>query len=168
MRLYVVICLMILLEAGTLFKVLPKTPSPVEVEVEVKSYHIYSIVDTLCKNYHVNPAFVKSVGLNESGWLYANDSTYIRKCGIKGEGSLGDLQIWPPTRKYYFNKLGFDTITRHRLLEASICYMSELCERYDYDYTKVRYAYGRGHWKARSKWTSLEHHFMSKEDWSKF
>jgi hypothetical protein len=144
------------------------TIKPREVDApSPKEYHIHHEAKRLCDSSSVSFQFVLLLGENESDWLYPNDSNYIRICGIKGEGSLGDLQIYPPTRKYYFNKLGLDTITRHNLLKASIAYIVDLKKRYKGDYTKVRYAYARGHWKPSYKWTSLEREFMSKADWSK-
>lgn len=91
--------------------------------------------------------------MNESGWRYPDSLDYVRRCGIKGEDSRGDLQI---CMRWY--KGDTDRIS---LLEQGIKYYRRQYDRYN-DWYKARYAYARGNWKDPSEWTELEKTFMYK------
>jgi len=137
-----------------------------EPALDLNENSIFYYVDMFSDKYDVDVLFIHLVGDNESGWRYPDSLDYIRVCLDPNEDSLGDLQIYKPTRDYYLDKLNIDTITRLTLLECSVAYMSDLLIKYDNDYTKVRYAYARGRWKNPKKWTKLETKFMNKFDWT--
>lgn len=123
--------------------------------IDTPSFDIATETFRLCQEYQVPFTFVWTTGLNESGWRKPNDSSYIRICGIEGENSLGDLQV---NMKYYPDSL---PRTRLVLLEYSISLMRDLYDKHK-DWRKVRFVYGRGHWRGEHTWTPLERKFMSK------
>lgn len=134
----------------TLFSYKSYNYKPLGKKYHVEDYNVLNHVKTLCLKYDVPYEIPYNIGKNESGWINATDSTYIRRCLNTKEGSLGDLQMLPENyHKKYKHLLNLsDTPTRHSLLEASICYLSELHLKYN-DWEKVRYAYARGSWKPK-------------------
>ena len=122
-----------------------------EVEVVDERENIFYYVDSLCWLYGVDREVIIAIGENESDWLYPDSIKYVRRCGIKGEDSRGDLQV---NMKYY--KGDTDRIS---LLKQGIKYFKYQLNRYG-SVEKARFAYARGHWRPKSEWKPIEKRFM--------
>jgi hypothetical protein len=124
---------------------------------------IFYYLDSFCYLYDVNPDFVFDIGDNESNWLYPDSIIYVRQCGIKNENSYGDLQLNSRLLQHY--KMTHIYNNRIELLHLGIKHIKYLQDKYKGNLVKVRYVYGRGHWKPEHKWSELEKEFMSKMNW---
>lgn len=121
---------------------------------------VFDVADSIAMAYGVPAELVYEIGMNESGWPKPQDLNYLIR--------NGDLQVMEPTFNIMYKRLGLSGgKTRYNYLVTGIAYL-----KYNYDlqgsWQKARYAYGRGHWKPPSKWTTLEKKFMGKIDWSKY
>lgn len=131
-------------------------------------FDIKVFADSIANCFNVPASLVFDIGMNESGWRNSNDSNFILGCGIKGENSIGDLQVLPTTYRILANRYDLPASpTRKTLIIAAVAYLAELHKEYDSWY-KARYAYGRGRYKHPDNWTKLERKFMAKIDWNKY
>jgi hypothetical protein len=121
---------------------------------------IQEISDSICWSLNIPSQLVREIGQNESNWRCIKS--------LSGGTDFGDLQVIDETFDYWYHRLKLTGgKTRKNYLIAGIYYLKYHYDRYG-SWEKARYAYGRGSWKKRSEWTSLETKFMSKINWKKY
>lgn len=155
-----------------------KTEKPISYQINIEEQDtgfqfpegwIFEIAKYYCDSLNVPREYVYDVGMNESGWKYPNDSTFIQGPDyVPGETSQGDLQMIDPTWEYWSKQLNLKQKNRKNLLIACIAYHKYCYWKGDSSWEKARYIYARGRWKPKSKWTKLEKRFMSKMNFKKY
>jgi hypothetical protein len=116
--------------------------------------------DSICLAIGVPPKLIYEIGMNESRRQNVYDLDYLIKDG--------DLQVIDRTFKHYYTGLGLTGgKSRINYLIVGIYYLKRNYTIYQ-SWEQARYAYGRGRWKPRSQWTSLEKKFMGKINWSDY
>lgn len=107
---------------------------PIEIPVAPKSTETRydSIIATSAERHHVDPALVKAVISQESGW---NPQAISRK------GAVGLMQLIPGTAQRYGAHNSFDPAQN---VEAGTSYLKSLLDRYDNDLIKTLAAYNAG------------------------
>ena len=87
-----------------------------------------------------------------------NESRY--KWVVGSFGDMGYFQIIPSTYNYLSPKVALSGNKRKDNVIVAAYYLKFLHNKYGSWY-KARFAYGRGHWRDSSTWTSMEKEFMS-------
>ncbi|MFT5513795.1 MAG: hypothetical protein ACI8SE_002205 [Bacteroidia bacterium] len=121
---------------------------------------ILDVADSICIAMGVPPKLIYEIGMNESRWQNIYDLDFLIKDG--------DLQVIDRTFNHFYSLLALQGgKTRHNYLIIGIYYLKQNFNTYQ-SWEKARYAYGRGRWKSKSDWTSLERKFMTKIDWTQY
>ena len=107
-------------------------------------------IDSVAKQYNVPPKVMKAIAWNESRYKWV----------VGSFGDLGYFQIIPSTYNYLSPKVALSGCKREDNVRVAAYYLRYLHNKYGSWY-KARFAYGRGHWRDSSTWTSMEKEFMS-------
>ena len=110
----------------------PVTPAPATVESVSGENRMDRIVREAAERHKVDPALVKAVITNESGW---NSHAVSRK------GAVGLMQLIPETAQRYGVGNSFDPVQN---VEGGTTYLKWLLDRYKGDLTKTLAAYNAG------------------------